>query len=111
MNSDLYDHPALYDALLPVRAHLRYYQELARHAAGGVLELACGTGQLTLPIAAEGVPIAGLDMSLPMLNTARDRAAAAKISTAPAFDRRSSGRLRSSQAAPGAWRDLCVRHL
>jgi len=80
LNSDLYDHPALYDALLPVRAHLPYYMELARKASGDVLELACGTGQLTVPIASAGLPIAGLDLSAPMLNLARERAAAAKVS-------------------------------
>jgi hypothetical protein len=81
LNSDLYDHPALYDALLPVGAHLPYYMELARQASGDVLELACGTGQLTVPIASAGLPIVGLDLSPPMLNTARERAAAAKVST------------------------------
>ena len=80
MNSDLYDHPALYDALMPVRAHLPWYRELARQASAGILELACGTGQLTVPIAAEGLPIAGLDLSEPMLHIARERAAAAKVS-------------------------------
>jgi SAM-dependent methyltransferase len=80
LNSDLYGHPALYDALLPIGAHLPYYTELARHASGDVLELACGTGQLTVPIAGAGLPVVGLDVSLPMLNTARERAAAAKVS-------------------------------
>src|SRR5215469_18409983 len=80
LNSDLYDHPALYDALLPVGAHLPYYMELAQQASGDVLELACGTGQLTVPFASAGLPIVGLDLSSPMLNTARERAAAAKVS-------------------------------
>lgn len=80
MNSDLYDHPALYDALLPVGAHLPYYMELARQASGGVLELACGTGQFTVPFASAGLPIVGLDLSESMLNAARKRAAAAKVS-------------------------------
>ncbi|MBV8842427.1 MAG: class I SAM-dependent methyltransferase [Bryobacterales bacterium] len=80
MNSDLYEHPALYDALLPVRAHLPYYMELARQSSGGILELACGTGQLTVPLAAAGLPVVGLDLSAPMLNTARERAAAANVS-------------------------------
>ena len=75
MNSDLYDHPALYDALLPVGAHLPYYAELARQASGDILELACGTGQLTVPLASAGLRIAGLDLSEPMLSTARGRAA------------------------------------
>jgi SAM-dependent methyltransferase len=80
LNSDLYDHPALYDALLPVGAHLPYYAELARQASGDILELACGTGQLTVPLAGVGLRIAGLDLSEPMLSTARERAAAARVS-------------------------------
>jgi SAM-dependent methyltransferase len=80
LNSDFYDHPALYDALLPVRAHLPYYAELARQASGDILELASGTGQLTVPLAGAGLRIAGLELSEPMLRTARERAAAAKVS-------------------------------
>jgi SAM-dependent methyltransferase len=77
LSSDLYDDPALYDSLLPARAHIPYYVDLARHQAGDVLELACGTGQLALPIASIGLPTVGLDLSASMLNTARERAAAA----------------------------------
>ena len=80
MNSDLYDHPALYDALFPVGAHRPYYAELAGRAPGDILELACGTGQLTVPLASAGLRIAGLDLSEPMLSTARERAATAKVS-------------------------------
>ena len=54
--------------------------ELGRQAAGDFAELACGTGQLTVPIAAAGLPITGLDLSAPMLNIARERAAAAGVS-------------------------------
>jgi SAM-dependent methyltransferase len=80
LSSDIYDHPALFDELLPVRAHLPYYLELAGQTSGGVLELACGTGQLTVPVASAGLPIVGIDTSAPMLNTARARAAAAQVS-------------------------------
>lgn len=80
MNSDLYDHPGLYDALFPVGAHLPYYMGLARQASGDILELACGTGQLTVPIASAGLPIVGLDSSAPMLNRAKERATAASVS-------------------------------
>src|ERR1700727_1166087 len=80
LSSNIYDDPALYDALLPVSAHLPYYMELVRQASGDVLELACGTGQLTVPIASAGLPIAGLDLSAPMLKRARERAAVAKVS-------------------------------
>jgi SAM-dependent methyltransferase len=80
LNSDLYDYPELYDALMPVRGEVSYYMGLAREASGDVLELACGSGQLTVPIAGAGLPIAGLDLSEPMLNIARERAAAARVS-------------------------------
>ena len=80
MSSDIYDYPALFDSLFPVGAHLPYYVELARQASGDVLELACGTGQLTVPVASAGLPIVGIDTSAPMLNTAKARAAAAKVS-------------------------------
>ena len=67
----MYNHPALYDALLPVGAHVPYYVELSRQTSGDVLELACGTGQLTVPVASAGLPIVGIDTSAPMLNTAK----------------------------------------
>jgi SAM-dependent methyltransferase len=72
--ADFYDHPALYDSLLPVGRHLPYYTDLARKHGGEVLELACGTGQLAVPIASAGLPTVGLDLSAAMLSTARERA-------------------------------------
>jgi SAM-dependent methyltransferase len=80
LSSDIYDHPALFDELLPVGAHLPHYVELSRQTSGGVLELACGTGQLTVPVASAELPIVGIDTSAPMLNAAKERAAAAKVS-------------------------------
>jgi SAM-dependent methyltransferase len=56
-----------------------FYVELA-HEAGArdesVLELGCGTGRVTLPIAATGVSIVGLDYAAPMLDEARRKAGA-----------------------------------
>lgn len=78
--SDFYQYPDLYDALLPVGAHLPFYLELARRHPGGVLSLACGTGQLAVPIAAAGLTTVGLDRSVAMLAGARKRAAAAGVS-------------------------------
>jgi len=80
--SDLYDHPELYDALFPVNAHVPFYVDLARQQAGAVLELACGTGQLTMPVAGLGLAAVGLDQSSAMLNVARRRASAASASVA-----------------------------
>lgn len=80
--SDLYDHPELYEALFPVDTHARFYTALARQQTGAVLELASGTGQLTIPVAQLGVPTVGLDRSNAMLNVARRRASSAKVSVA-----------------------------
>lgn len=80
LNSSLYDHPALYDALLPAAAHVSYYVDLARQASGDILELACGTGQLTVPVASTGLPTVGLDLSAPMLAAAKQRATARRVS-------------------------------
>jgi SAM-dependent methyltransferase len=82
LTSDFYDYPELYDALLPVGAHLPFYADLARRQSGDVLELACGTGQLTVPIALKGVPTTGLDQSPAMLAVANERAAAANVPVA-----------------------------
>jgi len=78
--SDFYDHPDLYDALLAVASHVPFYVDLARRQGGAVLELACGTGQLTVPIALEGFATVGLDRSSAMLKDAARRAAAASAS-------------------------------
>jgi SAM-dependent methyltransferase len=73
----LYQNPELYDALLPVSPpHLDYYLALARQSAGPILELACGSGQFTVPIALRHPKVFGLDSSPDMLAAARRRAAA-----------------------------------
>jgi SAM-dependent methyltransferase len=75
--STFYDEPDLYDALLPASAaQLNYYLNVARDSTGPILELACGSGQLTVPVAANGLPTMGLDQSSQMLAAARRRAAA-----------------------------------
>jgi len=60
----------------------RFYKEEAQRARGPVLELACGTGRLTIPIAQSGVEIVGLDQSASMLAYARTKADASGISIA-----------------------------
>jgi SAM-dependent methyltransferase len=46
---------------------LPFYLDLAKQSGGPVLEIACGTGRVLLPIAREGIAIEGVDNSLPML--------------------------------------------
>jgi SAM-dependent methyltransferase len=76
----LYDDPDLYDALLPIgQSCIDFYVELAREQAGDVLELACGSGQLLLPLAVTGLHVTGLDNAAAMLDAARRRAEAANL--------------------------------
>jgi len=46
---------------------LPFYLELAERSRGPILEIACGTGRVLLPIARKGIEIHGVDNSLPML--------------------------------------------
>jgi SAM-dependent methyltransferase len=46
---------------------LPFYLELAERTVGPILEIACGTGRVLLPIARKGIDIHGVDNSRPML--------------------------------------------
>ena len=48
-----------------------FYQKQAMKYGGPVLELACGTGRIAIPIAKKGIPIVGLDFSVKMLEQAK----------------------------------------
>ena len=61
------------------RSDLPFYLEQAKLHGGPILELACGTGRIAIPIAEEGFEITGLDISRPMLNQARCKADRAGI--------------------------------
>ena len=66
----------VYDLDFGITQHdLAFYVGEAKAARPPVLELACGTGRVTLPIAMAGVPIVGLDSSTRMLARAREKAA------------------------------------
>lgn len=49
------------------------YLELAAGLEGPVLELGCGTGRVTLPLARAGHQVAGLDLSAAMLGILREK--------------------------------------
>jgi len=51
-----------------------FYVNQARISGGPILELGCGTGRITIPIAMSGLEITGLDNSGKMLETAKDKA-------------------------------------
>jgi len=51
-----------------------FWRRLARETPGLVLELGCGTGRVSIPLARAGVPIVGVDRSSPMLARAQRKA-------------------------------------
>jgi SAM-dependent methyltransferase len=72
------DFGALYDSvpIYQTRPDVAFYVPEARRSGGRVLELGCGTGRILLPIAREGIAIAGLDGSREMLARCEARLAA-----------------------------------
>ena len=66
--ADLYD-------LFPFEADLPLYLELAAAQGGRVLEVACGTGRVLVPLARAGHRVVGLDASPHMLARAREKLA------------------------------------
>jgi SAM-dependent methyltransferase len=72
-----YDRPDLYDLLAPADPVLeRFYVGEALVRSGPVLDLACGTGRLTIPLARAGKQVVGADLSAEMLQRARSSASA-----------------------------------
>jgi SAM-dependent methyltransferase len=67
---------ALYDAL-SYDEDLPLYLELAAAEGGRVLELACGAGRVSVPLARAGHHVVGFDASPHMLGLARQKAASA----------------------------------
>ncbi len=58
---------------------LDYYLDLAREVGGPALDLACGTGFLTIPFAELGLAMTGVDRAPAMLDHARRKAGALPI--------------------------------
>jgi SAM-dependent methyltransferase len=74
MADDLYDDPELYDLVSPPDAEMeQFYASVAGGPGREVLELACGTGRLTRPVAASGAYVVAGDLSEGMLTRARVR--------------------------------------
>lgn len=73
----LYDQPEFYDLVMGANplAEACYLQE-ARRRGGAVLDLACGSGRFSIPLAGSGLEVVGADLSAAMLRRARDGAVA-----------------------------------
>ena len=54
---------------------LHFYREQLQDTRGAILEAACGTGSIMLPLLQDGFDVFGFDASLPMLEVLRHKAA------------------------------------
>ena len=67
----------LYDVSVPDwEGEIDFYRELAcevKQRGGWILEVACGTGRITIRLAQEGVKVVGLDLSAEMLSVAQSK--------------------------------------
>ena len=66
--SDVYD-----QVYFDVNDDIGFYVQESILSAGPVLELGCGTGRVTFPIAKEGIDLLALDNSIGMLNVALEK--------------------------------------
>jgi SAM-dependent methyltransferase len=69
--TEVYDTMAL--ALVaggPMAGDVDFYRRLATETGGPILEVGCGTGRVTVAIAADGNEVVGVDLSAPMLRVA-----------------------------------------
>jgi SAM-dependent methyltransferase len=62
---------SFYDLLYDTTDDIPFYQEYASRTNGSILECACGTGRLLLPLARSGYNVVGLDSSEEMLSVFR----------------------------------------
>ncbi len=75
-----HDLAQFYDADLKGHTEdLSLYREMAQRTGGPILEMMCGTGRVLLPLAKAGFQLTGVDLSLPMLEIARPKIAAANL--------------------------------
>ena len=72
-NLEAFSDPINYDKEDPSDTGVTFYSALAQEAGGPVLEIACGTGRVTIPIARLGLRTTGLDIVPGMLERARSK--------------------------------------
>lgn len=71
---------AFYDLQFDAREEdVDWARRLAGRTGGPILELACGSGRIAVPLASDGHTVVGLDLSAAMLTRARDRAERAGV--------------------------------
>jgi ubiquinone/menaquinone biosynthesis C-methylase UbiE len=79
------DYAPFYDwenAQTVARRDVPFWRRIAAAQSGRVLELGCGTGRITVPVARAGARIVGIDRSAPMLARGRQRLRRARLTQA-----------------------------
>lgn len=75
-NLEDYEDPVIYDyENKDFEPDGLFYLSLAQQVDGPVLELGCGTGRVTIPLAQKGIDVTGLDIVPGMLARAQEKAA------------------------------------
>ena len=89
-NLEEFSDPVDYDLEDPSDTGVAFYRTLAHETGGPVLEIACGTGRVAIPIAQAGIAVTGLDIVAGMIERARTKAAGLPaswvVADARAFD-------------------------
>ena len=78
-NLEEYADPVDYDRQDTSDTGVAFYAALAQETGDPVLELACGTGRVAIPLAQQGFAVTGLDVVPGMLERARTKAAGLHI--------------------------------
>ncbi|WP_157121801.1 class I SAM-dependent methyltransferase [Nocardia miyunensis] len=74
-----------YDLFTDWRHDIDFYTRIALQHGGPILELGCGTGRITHPIAATGIEIDGIDIAAERLQIARRPHTGARYQASPRF--------------------------
>jgi SAM-dependent methyltransferase len=74
-NLEEFADPHTYDIEDNTDTGIAFYSALAQETGGPLLELACGTGRVSIPIARLGFAVTGLDIVCGMIEAARSKSA------------------------------------
>ncbi len=84
-HKEIYRDGKHYDALNTFDTDVVFYSKMADKYGSPILELACGTGRITIPIAEKGHEIVGIDISEAMITVAKDKSSKAKYRFRPPY--------------------------
>lgn len=78
-NSEEYDDPVLYDKENDFAHEIPFLLKWIKDTKGTIIDLACGTGRVTIPLAREGHRLIGVDIHENMLEQAKKKSSEQKL--------------------------------